>query len=68
MCILPQLKQKNGIHLKKEKTQTYGFFQLSPSNSPSILHRLNITPLGANSTFVFVIENISPEQLGEKTK
>ena len=55
--------------LKKKKTQTYGYFQLSPNNSPSILHRLdNIKSLGANSTFIFITENISPEWFHKKTK
>lgn len=53
---------------KKKKTQTYGYFQPSPNNSPSILHRLNINSLGANSTLIFTTENIHPEWFHKKTK
>lgn len=57
MCILLHFKKRD----LKKKTQTYGYFQLNPNNSPSILHRLNINSLGANSTLIFTTENISPE-------
>lgn len=58
LCVFYYTLKKRDL---KKKTQTYGYFQLNPNNSPSILHRLNINSLGANSTLIFTTENISPE-------